>query len=234
MDITSDLKTFARNLGADLIGVADLEPFRKGLPLFPENLIESYSYGLSIGVRLKDEVIEDIEDSPTPEYARHYRNINATLDAISAQVVQWVMEKGFRGKAIPASEIVDETNLLGNISHKAVARMAGLGWQGKSLLLINPEYGPRVRLVTILTDTPLTPDGPVKNRCGACLECVQACPAAAIKNAPTDSYYPSRDVAVDLEKCHQKLIEFKNLSDIGTRICGVCIRVCPYGKKKKT
>ncbi len=70
-----------------------------------------------------------------------------------------------------------------HISHKAVARMAGLGWQGKSLLLINPEYGPRVRLVTILTDMPLTPDGPVKNRCGACLECVQACPASAIKNA---------------------------------------------------
>ncbi len=83
MDITSDLKTFARNLGADLIGVADLEPFRKGLPLFPENLIESYSYGLSIGVRLQDEFIEDIVDSPTPEYARHYRNINTTLDTIS-------------------------------------------------------------------------------------------------------------------------------------------------------
>jgi epoxyqueuosine reductase len=127
MDITSDLKTFTRNLGAELVGVADLVPFRKGLPLFPENLIESYSYGLSIGVRLKNEVIEDIGDSPTPEYARHNRDINATLNTISAQVVQWIMGKGFRGKAIPASELMDETNLLGNISHKAVARMAGLG-----------------------------------------------------------------------------------------------------------
>lgn len=234
MDITSDLKTFTRNLGADITGVADLGPLRKGLPLFPENLIESYSYGLSIGVRLKNEVIEDMGDSPTPEYARHYKNINATLNTISAQVVQWIMGKGFRGKAIPASDIVDETNLLGHISHKAVARMAGLGWQGKSLLLINPEYGPRVRLVTVLTDMPLVPDRPIKNRCGKCLECVQACPASAIRNASTDSFYSSRDLAVDLEKCHQKLIEFKNISDIGTRICGVCIRVCPYGKKKKT
>jgi epoxyqueuosine reductase len=233
MDITSDLKTFTGNLGADLIGVADLGPLRKGLPLFPENLIESYSYGLSIGVRLKNEVIEDIGDNPTPEYARHYRNINATLNTISAQVVQWVTEKGFRGKAIPASEIVDETNLLGNISHKAVARMAGLGWQGKSLLLITPEYGPRVRLVTVLTDMPLTPDQPIINRCGNCLECVQVCPASAIKNASTDSFYTSRDIAVDLEKCHHKLIEFRAVPDINTRICGVCIKACPFGKKRK-
>jgi epoxyqueuosine reductase QueG len=177
MDTTSDLKTFARSLGADLIGVADLDPLRKGLPLFPENLIESYCYGLSIGVRLKDEVIEDIEDGPTPEYAQHYRDVNAALDTISAQVVQWVKEKGFRVKAIPAAETVNEISLLGSISHKAVARMAGLGWQGKSLLLINPEYGPRVRLVTVLTDMPLTPDRPIENRCGKCLECVKACPA---------------------------------------------------------
>jgi epoxyqueuosine reductase len=99
--------------------------------------------------------------------------------------------------------------------------------------LINPEYGPRVRLVTILTDMPLIPDGPVKNRCGACLECVQACPASAIKNASTDSFYASRDIAVDLKKCHQKLIEFRALPDINTRICGVCIKVCPFEKRKK-
>ncbi len=214
--------------------MANLDPLRKGLPLFPENLIESYCHGLSIGVRLKDEVIEDIVDRPTPEYAQHYRNVNTSLDTISAQVVQWVKEKGFRVTAIPAAETVNETSLLGSISHKAVARMAGLGWQGKSLLLINPEYGPRVRLVTVLTDMPLTPDRPIKNRCGQCLECVQACPASAIKNTSTDSFYESREAALDLEKCYQKLIEFKNLSGIGTRICGVCIRVCPYGKKKIT
>ena len=234
MDITSDLKIIGANLGADLIGVADLEPLRKGLPLLPGNLIESYFYGLSIGIHLQEDVIETIEDRPIPEYARHYRKINATLDTISAQIVRWIWEKGFQGMAVPASQIMDETNLLGSISHKAVARMAGLGWQGKSLLLITPEYGPRVRLVTVLTDMSLTPDRPIKNHCGKCLECVQACPASAIKNSSTNSFYETRDVALDLEKCHQKLIEFKNLPGIGTRICGVCIRVCPYGKKKKT
>ncbi len=232
VNYTADLKIFSANLGTDLIGVADLEPLRKGLPLFPENLLESYSYGISIGVRLQEEFIVDIIDRPTPDYARHYRAINKRLDTISAQVVQWIEKKGFPGKAIPASELVDEANLLGHISHKAVARVAGLGWQGKSLLLITPEYGPRVRLVTLLTDMPLTPDRPIKNRCGNCQECVQACPAFVIKNASTDSFYASRDVAVDLEKCHQQLIEFKALPGINTRICGVCVKVCPYGKRR--
>ena len=60
MDITSDLKIIGANLGADLIGVADLEPLRKGLPLLPGNLIESYFYGLSIGIHLQEDVIETI------------------------------------------------------------------------------------------------------------------------------------------------------------------------------
>src|SRR4030042_2589168 len=131
MDITSCLKIIGANLGADLIGVADLEPLRKGRPLLPGNLIESYFYGLSIGIHLQEDVIETIEDRPIPEYARHYRKINATLDTISAQIVRWIWEKGVQGRAVPASQIMDETNLLGRISHTAVARVAGLGWQGK-------------------------------------------------------------------------------------------------------
>ena len=233
MNITSAFKAYCKTIGADLIGIADLEPLRKGLPFIPKNLIDTYSYGISVGVCLKNEVIEDILDCPTPEYAQEYKNANSTLDRISSQIVQWIIEKRFRGKAIPASHIADEANLLGNISHKAVARMAGLGWQGKSLLIINPEYGPRFRLTTILTDMPLIPDQPIKNRCGNCIECVKACPVSAIKNVSTHSHYASRDVAVDLKKCYRKLLEFKVMPGIGSIICGVCIKACPYGKKKK-
>jgi len=60
--------------------------------------------------------------------------------------------------------------------------MAGLGWQGKSLLIINPKYEPRVRYATFLTDLPLTPDEPIENKCGKCKQCIKACPVGAIKN----------------------------------------------------
>jgi len=230
INITSDLKAYCKTAGADLVGIADLEPMRKGLPVIPQNLLDPYIFGISIGICLKDEIIEGISDCPTPEYAQHYKNINSILDGVASQIVQWIVEKGLTAKVIPASLLIDEINLLGNISHKVIAQMAGLGWQGKSLLIINPKYGPRFRLVTILTDMPLIPDHSIQNRCGNCAECVKACPASAIRNSSTDSHYSTRDCAIDLKRCNEKLSEFKARPNIGAGICGVCIKVCPYGK----
>lgn len=152
---------------------------------------------------------------------------------MTSSVTRWVVERGFRATPIPASLMVDDPGLLGNISHKAVARMAGLGWQGKSLLLVTPEFGPRVRLATVLTDMPLVPDRPVENRCGACSECSRACPASAIRNVPTADHYATREDAVVLSRCHAQLLEFKQIPGIGYTFCGVCIRACPFSKERE-
>lgn len=231
MTMTLNPKIFCKSSGADLVGIADLGPFKKGWTVVPQDLLTRYTHAISIAKRLDDKIMNRIVDGPTADYAQHYRDINASLDAIASHVVGWINERGFNAKAIPASHIVDESRLLGNISHKAVARMAGLGWQGKSLLIISPEFGPRIRLVTVLTDMPLMPDKPIKNRCGKCVECVKACPASAIKNVRTESRYESRDEAIHLEKCHAKVKEFEALPGIGARICGICVKVCPFGKK---
>ncbi|WP_207261349.1 hypothetical protein [Desulfovibrio sp. Huiquan2017] len=63
-----------------------------------------------------------------------------------------------------ASPILAKANNRSFLPYKAVA--AGIGWQGKSLLTVGPEYGPRIRLVTVLTGEELTPDTPARNRCG--------------------------------------------------------------------
>ena len=73
-------------------------------------------------------------------------------------------KEGYQSLPIPASQVLDRENWYAAISHKAVARMAGLGWQGKNLLLITPQFGSRVRLGTVLTEAPLFVDTPVKNR----------------------------------------------------------------------
>jgi len=233
MDFTPDIKKFCKRSGADLVGIADLEPFRQGRTALPQELLDPYSSAVSIAIHLDDKTIDAIEDGPTLEYAELYRAVNAALDRIASMIVQWLTKREFAAKAIPASHIVDEVNLLGNISHKAVARMAGIGWQGKSLLIISPEFGPRIRLATVLTDMPLSADGPLKQRCGTCCECAKACPASAIKNISSADGDESRDAALFFERCANKTLEFKALPGIGARICGVCIKVCPFGKKKK-
>lgn len=216
--------------GADLVGIADLGLLKGRLPTVPESLLEPYHFAVSIAVRLDDSIIDEIRQGPTPAYARHCRNINVELERITSEIAGWIFGKGFSALPVPASRQEDTENLLGAISHKAVARMAGIGWQGKSLLIVTRDFGPRIRFATVLTDMPLTPDAPVENRCGECTECTDACPASAIRNATTEDYYRARQDAIDLQRCYKKLLEFKEQPGIGYTFCGVCIKVCPWGK----
>ncbi|MBI5076082.1 MAG: epoxyqueuosine reductase [Nitrospirae bacterium] len=233
MTLTEQLKKFSITAGADLVGIADLEEFKKGWRVIPDDLLLPYSAGISVAAHLDEEILSDITDGPTIAYAQHYREINAKLDGITAALVAWIKEQGFSVTAVPASCITDEGNLLGNISHKAVARMAGIGWQGKSLLIVSPEYGPRIRLATVLTDMPLVTDRPLKNRCGKCTECSKACPASAIRNVLANDRYESRDEALHFSRCVEKTLEFSTRPGIGARICGVCVKACPFGKRKR-
>jgi epoxyqueuosine reductase QueG len=225
------LKAHLRRKGAGLVGVADLAPFGGWITL-PEDLLAPYTHAVSLAVPLPDEPVDAIEERPTPEYARAYREANETLDRLAEDAVRWITKRGYKAEAVPASKILDDERLLGSLSHKALARMAGLGWQGKSLLIVTPKYGPRVRLATILTDMPLPPDGPVKNRCGTCTKCTEACPVHAIRNVSTEGRYETREDALVLADCNARTWENVKMPGIGYRICGVCVRACPWGKKK--
>ena len=228
---TEKIKQFCADQGIILSGIADLQPFKKEKCTIPPGLLSGYTHAISIALRLDDTIIDEIQHAPTPAYNQHYLDINRQLDAIAKNLVEFLHQEGFKATRVPASRIIDEDNQRGSISHKAIARMAGLGWQGKSLLIINPTHGPRIRLASILTDMLLSPDGAIENMCGDCSKCADACPAGAIKNVSTTDRYPNREMAVDISKCHDKLQEFKNLPGIPNGVCGVCIVVCPHGRK---
>jgi ferredoxin len=134
-----------------------------------------------VAVRISDAAIETVADRPTPLYAQHYLRVNALLDEIGVRVANWLEERGAKALPLPASQTLDREKCTSFLSHKAVAVAAGLAWQGKSLLAVSPEHGPRIRLTTVLTDADLAPDPRLRNRCGACTKCTDACPAGAIK-----------------------------------------------------
>jgi len=230
-EFTTRIKTEILGLGADLAGVADIGDLR-GIETMPPDLLDGFSRAVSIAVRLPVAVFEAISDGPTPIYAAVYQTANRLLDDIAFKTSIMLQEAGHDALPIPASQVLDREKWRAAISHKAVARVAGLGWQGKNLLLITPKYGSRVRLVTVLTNAPLESDAPVKNRCGKCDLCKDACPAGAIRGVNTEDHYNSRNEALRFEKCVEKLTgDFAKLPDIGAPFCGICIRVCPFGKK---
>jgi epoxyqueuosine reductase len=230
---TDELKEQARGWGADLVGIADLA-LLEGIETTPEDLLAGYTRAVSIAVRLADGVIDPIADRPTPIYQQHYMRVNALLDDIALRVSQVIQNLGGRSLPIPASHVLDQVAWTSYISHKAVAIAAGIGWQGKSLLVVSRAYGPRIRLVTVLTDLALEPDEPVKNLCAKCTACADACPAQAIRNVNTDRHYVDREEALFFQRCADKVSkEFRQLPFIDNPICGVCIRACPFGQKKR-
>ncbi len=228
---TDQIKNKISKWGANLVGVADVAELNS-LEVEPVELLKGYTRAVSIAVELPAFLFEDISDRPTVEYGAAYRNANRHLDLIASRIVQTFEDDEFLGLAIPASQVLDRKLWNAAISHKAVARMAGLGWLGKSLLLITPQYGPRVRLATILTNAPLVAGSPITNHCGKCMMCRDACPANAIKGIHTKDHYHDRNEALDFSRCVEKLTtEFEKLAGVGSPICGICIKACPFGKK---
>jgi epoxyqueuosine reductase len=230
LDYTQKIKEKITDWGADLVGIADVEPLKE-LGVDPPDLLEPFSRAISIAVQLPVAVFEQIADRPTPIYKSIYQTVNLTLDQIALKTALELQSKGFNGLPIPASQVLDLKTWHGAISHKAVSRMAGLGWQGKSLLLVTPQYGPRVRLVTVLTDALLDADRETENRCGKCTMCRDACPAGAIKCIGTESHYKDRNEALYFSRCVEKVVgEFAKIPEVGLPICGICIKVCPFGR----
>ncbi len=75
----------------------------------------------------------------------------------------------------------------GPVSERFFAAAAGLGWIGRHGLLVRPRGGSFCFLSCILTTLPLPTDSPVRNHCGSCHRCEQACPTHALQNGRCDA-----------------------------------------------
>ena len=215
-----NLEKLVEGLSIDLTGVADIRDLEDSFhPSIPRGI---FSRAVVIGLKLHDGVLDTIKDRPTLIYKHHYKTVNWLLDQKAFEIARRLENGGFRALAVAASQTIDWENQRGALSHKLLGQKAGLGFIGKSGLLVHPLYGPRMRLATVLTDAGLEPteEVHVENMCGTCRACIEACPAGAI----TDEGY-------NMRKCLEKLREFAALRGIGQFICGICIAVCPVGKE---
>jgi epoxyqueuosine reductase QueG len=180
-------------------------------------LIDQLSFGISIGYHLSDAILEGIENQPTPLYFHHYQRANILLDTIGLILNSMIQDLGYQAISIPASQLVDWKNQRGHLSHKHVARAAGLGWIGRNNLLVNEKFGSRIRLVTILTDLPLTADSPSSGNCGSCRACLSVCPAGAIADRQEDFNHL---------RCYEQLRTFAKTLHFSHNICGICVKAC--------
>ena len=220
-----DLKTVLTANGATLVGFSDLG--EKAPAEFPH-----LRYAVTIVRRLSDTVVETIDGKPTIMYFHHYRTTNTKLDLLALDAVDFIEAQGYSALPIAASQSTntEKDAYRGVFSHKTAAVLSGLGFIGKNALFITPEYGSKIRLATVLTDMPLSPEFPVMTRgCGSCEICKNACPAKAI-TGNNYVYGEMRDTVLDARRCSEHMKTYK---DIGRgAVCGICMRVCPYNQKK--
>jgi len=229
-ELFADLKQIAQRLGATSFGVASVEAMLATGLECPAPELARLPRAISVGFRLSDAIIESLEDGPTKLYAHHYRMANMQLDRIALELTAALQERGFDALPLPASQIVDWDTQRGLASHKWVAYFAGLGFFGLNNLVVHPEFGARMRYVSVYTDAPLPTDRPIdadggpSGRCGDCRACVEACPCGAIGT--------SRE-AFDLERCAEQLRLFKKQGNVGHYICGLCIKACPGPERRQ-
>jgi epoxyqueuosine reductase QueG len=155
------------------------------------------------------------------------------LTRLQKRAVRHLKVRGHRTLAVPPDSdrkqgtFVSELYALFN--HKMAATTAGIGWVGKNGLLINPDHGPRLTLATVLTDAPFAPDEPcAASRCGACTLCRDHCPSGAITGAEWSRGNPFVEL-VRLNECRGHKASRRRTE--GKPNCGLCITVCPYGRK---
>lgn len=116
----------------------------------------------------------------------------------------------------------------GELSDRAVAERAGIGFSGKNTSIISAEFGSFIYLGEIITNLPFVPDERVTYDCGDCRKCLDACPTGALVEGGQ----------LNAQRCIAFLTQTKDFlpeefrSKLGNRVygCDTCQQVCPYNK----
>jgi epoxyqueuosine reductase len=113
------------------------------------------------------------------------------------------------------------------------AKKSGLGWLGKNTLLIHPKKGSYFFLAELIIDLELDTDHPIKDHCGTCTKCIDACPTDAIAE---------NGFVLDAQKCISYLTielkeniphDFKDKMEDWMFGCDICQEVCPWNRFSK-
>jgi epoxyqueuosine reductase len=235
MDLTSGLPVRTRLLGADYYGIADLVPAWGFIHSQGGERIARYPRTVVMRIVLLDTLVDLLPEREDPAAAILYRHhsydvVDLALDQIGLQIANAIQREGYQALPVPASKRSSDELIAGVFSQKLAAHRAGLGWIGRSCLLITPDHGPRVRWIAVLTDAPLVPTGtPMESRCDECSACVDICPVHAFTGRTFREDEP-REARFDAALCDRY---FRDLEKSGRPgVCGMCLYICPHGRIK--
>ena len=191
--------------------------------LDPRKLVEGAKSVISLGLNyFPDGVVQNPEAPKISKYAYG----NDYHEVIRDKMIQFMGRIHDEIGDVGGRVFVDSAPVM----DKAWAKKSGLGWMGKNTNIIHPKKGSFFFLSELIIDLDLNSDGPIKDYCGTCTQCIDECPTEAI----VEPY------VIDGSKCISYLTielkdeiipkEFKGKMDGWMFGCDVCQDVCPWNR----
>jgi epoxyqueuosine reductase QueG len=217
--LTEEIKKRAIEYGADLVGIVSTE----AIDAVPRHWVgwdyqvytrksTDYMEGSRSVIVLGYQAWDDVHEIQIKRRGRWEYPAYQRMRLYARRLLRHIQGLGYRGMVYPEL-----------MSQKRMAQIAGLGSFGKNSLIINPRYGPWIRLQSMLTDAELVPDEPFgEDLCGVCEACILACPVGALT-----------PYAVDAERCWGYLSQMPPFTEDSTLMCTQCQKVCPHGREER-
>jgi reductive dehalogenase len=224
-EATARIKGYATNIGADLVGIAKINPLwiysHRG-EIFHENwedwgrkIPADHKYAVVMAHEMSVDMIGPAPHTPSlMESMKNY----AKGAYLSTQLAAFIANLGYEATA---NHLRHYTAIL-----PPLAVDAGLGEVGRLGYLITKEFGPRVRLSAVTTNLPLIPDKPVdigvEDFCRFCKKCATCCPSESIPHDDEPKEFNGTlKWKLNDETC------FAYWAKAGTDCC-ICMKVCPW------
>lgn len=229
-ELKNRVKNFCMDAGADIVGFASVERWNdeNEVPsdFRPQALWELTKTVIVIGVSMP---LPIVETTPSILHKETYDTANRALDGLAFNLVRFLNRLGhpayfFTRDGFASLRLLKERPQAA-FNHIVAAKYAGLGTIGVSNCLLTPEFGSRVRIVSVFTSAALKPDPMIeKDLCIKCEACAKCCPVNAL-TMREDQVKGDFNMMACLER-HIELGRNKAYP------CGICTKVCPIGKDR--
>ena len=197
------------------------------LRLEPAALLPGAETAMVLAARYGDERYESLAAKSAVLVSRYAvgRDYHRLLRRRGARLLGRAKEllPGLAGRVVVDSAPVPE---------KALARSAGIAWQGKHTNMIHPRFGSYFFLAVILLKATTEPDAPIHDRCGQCRLCLDACPTGALEPYRLDARLCISYLTIETKApIPPELSGRLNRWVFG---CDICQEVCPYNSPTRT
>jgi len=230
MDLKKDIYQKAYDLGASIVRCASVENWEKEpiqpQEFWPQNI---WPWSKNIIVLAIPLFLPMVNSAPSMMSHELYNTSNRIMDDMAYHLAAYINSLGYRAIFFPRDCYADIASLLKKpmaaFSHVVAGYYAGVGTFGDSHNLITKQFGPRIRIVSVITDAPIEEDGKLKEQlCIHCKKCMRECPSNCFSEGNGPLFEMDKDSCTTY---HLKLLEERKGFP-----CGKCSNVCPIGEDR--